>query len=301
MASPCLRLRRWESHSTFRGDVAFPSRRCATKRESACPLPKCRAIRAKRGWQLEPRPNDDANRPGPWCSGLHLGTPRAGPQTLAIRLERQEYLAATAAHPMAFALALFALAALVIGWPWLSGRVTIPWDAKAHFLPQIQFLAQSLARGDSPAWAPYRVQRPSADRRPAGDDLLPAVPGAGADRRRAQPVGGGCHRAGLRVPRRRGADAVVPRPGLALGRRADRGAGLQLRGVDGLAHPAHRPGAEPRLSGRWRCCASTGRWHAARSSTALPPASSPPAWCWGATRWRCSASICWRALRSGAC
>src|SRR4249920_565694 len=65
------------------------------------------------------------------------------------------YLAATAAHPFAFALAIFLLAALVIGWPWLSGRVTIPWDAKAHFQPQIQFLAQSLARGDSPAWAPF--------------------------------------------------------------------------------------------------------------------------------------------------
>ncbi len=50
--------------------------------------------------------------------------------------------------------------ALVAGWgaltwPWLSGRVTIPWDAKAHFLPQIQFLAQSFARGESPFWAPY--------------------------------------------------------------------------------------------------------------------------------------------------
>jgi hypothetical protein len=44
---------------------------------------------------------------------------------------------------------------VVLCWPWLSGRWTIPWDAKAHFLPQIQFLAQSLARGDSPAWAPY--------------------------------------------------------------------------------------------------------------------------------------------------
>ena len=72
-----------------------------------------------------------------------------------IRLERQELLAAAAAHPMAFALAIFLLAALVIGWPWLSGRVTIPWDAKAHFQPQIQFLAQSLARGESPAWAPF--------------------------------------------------------------------------------------------------------------------------------------------------
>jgi hypothetical protein len=64
-------------------------------------------------------------------------------------------LAAAAAHPLALATATFLLAALVLGWPWLSGRVTIPWDAKAHFQPQIQFLAQSLARGESPAWAPF--------------------------------------------------------------------------------------------------------------------------------------------------
>ena len=56
---------------------------------------------------------------------------------------------------MALAVAMFVLAAIVIGWPWLSGRVTIPWDAKAHFQPQIQFLAQSLARGESPFWAPF--------------------------------------------------------------------------------------------------------------------------------------------------
>lgn len=50
-------------------------------------------------------------------------------------------------------IALF-LATCVIGWPWLSGRVTIPWDAKGQFLPQIQFLAQSIARGESPFWTP---------------------------------------------------------------------------------------------------------------------------------------------------
>jgi hypothetical protein len=59
------------------------------------------------------------------------------------------------AQPMALAVALFLLAAIVIGWPWLSGRVTIPWDAKAHFQPQIQFLAQSLARAESPFWASF--------------------------------------------------------------------------------------------------------------------------------------------------
>src|SRR5262245_62381404 len=68
---------------------------------------------------------------------------------------RQTETAATAAWPLLPALAMFALASVVIGWPWLSGRVTIPWDAKAHFLPQIQFLAHSLARGESPFWAPY--------------------------------------------------------------------------------------------------------------------------------------------------
>lgn len=53
------------------------------------------------------------------------------------------------------AIALLVLGWVVMAWPWISGRVTIPWDAKAHFQPQIQFLAQSLARGESPFWAPY--------------------------------------------------------------------------------------------------------------------------------------------------
>lgn len=52
-------------------------------------------------------------------------------------------------------LALVGLAWAILGAPWLSGAVTIPWDAKAQFQPQIQFLAQSLARGDSPFWTPY--------------------------------------------------------------------------------------------------------------------------------------------------
>jgi len=44
---------------------------------------------------------------------------------------------------------------LAFSWPWLSGAVTIPWDAKAHFLPQLQFMAASFARGQSPFWNPY--------------------------------------------------------------------------------------------------------------------------------------------------
>ncbi len=61
----------------------------------------------------------------------------------------------TARWPLLPVLALVAVAWLVLGAPWLSGFYTFPWDAKAQFQPQIQFLAQSLARGDSPFWTPY--------------------------------------------------------------------------------------------------------------------------------------------------
>jgi hypothetical protein len=61
----------------------------------------------------------------------------------------------TGPWPLLPPLALLALGALVIGWPWLSGHATIPWDAKAHFLPQIQFLAHSFAAHEWPFWTPY--------------------------------------------------------------------------------------------------------------------------------------------------
>jgi hypothetical protein len=38
--------------------------------------------------------------------------------------------------------------------PWLTGAATIPYDAKAHFQAQIQFLAQAIHNGDTPFWAP---------------------------------------------------------------------------------------------------------------------------------------------------
>jgi hypothetical protein len=53
------------------------------------------------------------------------------------------------------AILLFALAWLILCWPWLSGRLTVPWDAKAHFQAQLQFLASSLHRGDWPFWNPF--------------------------------------------------------------------------------------------------------------------------------------------------
>lgn len=52
-----------------------------------------------------------------------------------------------------------ALILVVAGWlaltqPWWSGAWTVPWDAKAHFYPQLQFLARSIAAGDVPWWTP---------------------------------------------------------------------------------------------------------------------------------------------------
>jgi len=39
--------------------------------------------------------------------------------------------------------------------PWLLGRVTIPYDAKALFQAQLQFLANAIHAGQSPAWNPH--------------------------------------------------------------------------------------------------------------------------------------------------
>ncbi|MBB4197346.1 hypothetical protein CCR94_16835 [Rhodoblastus sphagnicola] len=49
---------------------------------------------------------------------------------------------------------IFCVASLYLCWPWISGQVTIPWDAKAHFQPQLSFLAHSLHRGAAPFWTP---------------------------------------------------------------------------------------------------------------------------------------------------
>jgi hypothetical protein len=50
--------------------------------------------------------------------------------------------------------AIYTAAFALLSWPWLSGAVTIPWDAKAQFQPELQFLASSLARGEEPFWTP---------------------------------------------------------------------------------------------------------------------------------------------------
>lgn len=51
--------------------------------------------------------------------------------------------------------AIFALAWIALSFPWLTGELTIPYDAKAHFQAQIQFLANAIHTDQSPMWSPH--------------------------------------------------------------------------------------------------------------------------------------------------
>jgi hypothetical protein len=56
--------------------------------------------------------------------------------------------------PFALVIAIFALAFLVPAWPWLSGAVTIPYDAKSTFLTPVAFMGRAFASGEWPFWTP---------------------------------------------------------------------------------------------------------------------------------------------------
>src|SRR6266436_2781953 len=61
-------------------------------------------------------------------------------------------LVAAETPPLLLTLGLYGLAFLLPAWPWLSGAVTVPWDAESQFRPQLSFLARSLATGQSAFW-----------------------------------------------------------------------------------------------------------------------------------------------------
>src|ERR671928_125293 len=56
--------------------------------------------------------------------------------------------------PLLLIIAIFALAFLLPAWPWLSGAVTIPYDAKSTFLPPVAFMGRAFAAGEWPFWTP---------------------------------------------------------------------------------------------------------------------------------------------------
>ena len=69
--------------------------------------------------------------------------------------ERSDPAPLRAPWPVAKVLLIVGAAWLALSWPWLSGVMTVPWDAKAHFHPQLQFLASALHKGLSPFWTPF--------------------------------------------------------------------------------------------------------------------------------------------------
>src|SRR2546430_17213667 len=72
----------------------------------------------------------------------------------------ERFFPSAEAQPMALAVAIFLLAAIVIGWPWLAGGVTHPEDAEEPFQPALQIFAQSLARGETSVLAPFLFSGP---------------------------------------------------------------------------------------------------------------------------------------------
>lgn len=60
-----------------------------------------------------------------------------------------------AARQHRLAVVTFLLLWLALSSPWLLGRFTIPYDAKALFQAQLQFLSNAIHSGQSPFWNPY--------------------------------------------------------------------------------------------------------------------------------------------------
>ena len=69
-------------------------------------------------------------------------------------MHNSPHLRSRSARDYTLAACVYLTAWLVLSWPWLSGAVTIPYDAKALFQAQLQFLANALHSGQSPFWNP---------------------------------------------------------------------------------------------------------------------------------------------------
>jgi hypothetical protein len=98
--------------------------------------------------------NDPPRRANGKVAWSDPSTDPSAQASIGDRWTRPRADAATAGIPLGVAVAMFGLAFLLPTWPWLSGAVTIPWDAKSQFYPQVQFLATSIAHGEWPWWSP---------------------------------------------------------------------------------------------------------------------------------------------------
>ncbi len=150
--------------------------------------------------------------------------------------------------PLSLTIAIFALAFLVPAWPWLSGAVTIPYDAKSTFFPPVEFMARAFASRRLAVLDAERVRRLAEHRRPAVDAHLATASAARAREPGARHVGERCVDLCVSLPRRARHHPVFPRPRLAHGGRTRRGPRLRVRRRRERAAAAHRAGDEPRVS-----------------------------------------------------
>ena len=147
--------------------------------------------------------------------------------------------------PLAAAFGLYTIAFLALAWPWLSGAVEIPYDAASQFYPQLAFLARSFATGQSPFWTPNifagwpQIADPqSLIFSPLHVIVALLVPSP-------SPWLADVLVFALLYAGGAGVILFFPRPRLARRRRAGGGAGVFVRRLGRVAHPARRPDRKP--------------------------------------------------------
>ena len=129
--------------------------------------------------------------------------------------------------------------------PALAVRRDHSWDAKAHFYPQLAFLAGALANGESAFWTPFIFTGWPQSRRSAilifrADLFVAAL--LGPEPRSVSPMASCLRHCS---PGAMGVLLYFPRSRLAF-RGGLLRARLRLRRLGSLAHPACRTGAQPR-------------------------------------------------------
>ena len=147
--------------------------------------------------------------------------------------------------PLVGAFGLYTLAFAALAFPWLSGAVEIPYDAASQFYPQLAFLARSLAAGQSPFWTPNIFAGWPQIADPQSLIFSPLHFIVALLVAKPKPVAGRSAGVCTSLCRRRRRHPVFPRPRLAHRRRAGRGAGIFIRRLGRLAHPARRPDRKP--------------------------------------------------------
>ena len=195
-------------------------------------------------------------------------------------------------------LAILGAAWLALGWPWLSGQVTIPWDAKAHFYPQLQFLAQSIHRGEWPFWNPYIFAGHPQIADPQSLIFSPPFLALAALTPEPSFRAADATILAMLLLRRDRGFAAGAGSWLASGGGAARRHRVCVWGLSRLAHPAPGTNSQPFLLADRLAAPRAWRSIVPRRPMGSPRELSQASWCWGGIRWLIWRSGCWSASSS---